>query len=134
MPDPDKQPRKLIALSELIAQVKEDLLSEVKNNSEHGPLLFVDEIEVAAQVVANQEEGGEAGVKLSVLNFFAADAKVKSQTGNEHMHTVKIKLSPLVSKQEYLQSLNDEEKKQLMETAKKAIPRGDTEQDSLDTA
>ncbi|SEH05006.1 trypco2 family protein [Candidatus Venteria ishoeyi] len=131
--DANTEKENLIDLSELIAQVKTDLLKEVKKNTEDEPLLFVDEIEVSAQVVASKTEGGKAGVKLSVLNF-GVDGGVHTQSKQQQTHTIKIKLSPLVSKQEYLTSLTEEEKKQHLETAKQATVRSGGKKNSLDEA
>lgn len=95
----------LISLSELIEQVKEDLLSKVQTESKETPLLFMEEIEVSAQVVAKREkgEGGKAGLSLAVFGL-GAEAEVNTETsiGHELTQTVRIKLTPLYGKEEYL--------------------------------
>lgn len=100
-------PIEFIPLSDLIDKVKADLLSQARKNSSDTPLLFVDEIEITAQVVAKREkgEGGEAGLSLSVLGL-GVNAGVDTQTtvAHELTQSVTVKLTPLHSKEEYLRS------------------------------
>lgn len=115
-----------ISLSELIEQVKVDLLSG-GGPSAPGPLLFVEAVEVSAQVVARREkgEGGKAGLSLSVLGF-KADAGIDTTTtvGSQLTQSVTIKLSPLVGKAEYFQGLNADEKTNLLGILKRGGVRG----------
>ena len=120
----DEQPE-LISLADLIEQVKNDLLT---NPATH-PAFYIDGIEIAAQVVASRSksEGGKAGVglNLSVLGF-KADAGINSQTAlaSEMTQTVTIKLSPLLSKEDYLAQLNDAGKDHIEQHAAKVAARG----------
>ncbi len=117
----------LISLSELIEQIKADLMLGASAEGARDPLFFVEGVEVTAQVVARREkgEGGKAGLSLSVLGF-KADAGVDSKTtvGNQLTQTVSIKLTPLLSKEEYLRRLTPEQQARMEETAAKAVVRG----------
>jgi hypothetical protein len=117
----------LISLSELIAKVKSDLLSQVKPHGLDTALLFVDEISITAQVIAKREqgEGGKAGLKLSVLGL-GANAGIDSKTTVAHELTqnVTLKLSPLIDKTEYVQKLTSEQKNQLRNTIQQGVVRG----------
>lgn len=115
----------LISLADLIEQVKNDLLANPTAN----PALFVDGIDITAQVVVSRSrsEGGKAGVglNLSVLGF-KADAGLNSQTtlGSERTQTVTIKLSPLLDKAGYLAQLSKAEKSKLEQDVAKIATRG----------
>lgn len=79
-----------LGLSELIEQVKRDLLAEELDPS--GPPLFsVDEIDLHLQVTV--EKSGNAGVSIKVL-------QVGGQVAHHHAQTIHVKLTPLLSKEE----------------------------------
>jgi hypothetical protein len=115
-----------ISLSELIEQVKVDLLSG-GGPSAPGPLFFVEAVEVSAQVVARREkgEGGKAGLSLSVLGL-KADAGIDTKTtvGSQLTQTVTIKLSPLLSKDAYLARLAPDQRQGVEDATAKALARG----------
>ncbi len=117
----------LISLAELIAQVKSDLLAPVDPADRASPLLFVDGVEVTAQVVAKREkgEGGKAGLSLSVLGF-GVDAGLDSRTvlTRDLTQTVTVRLSPLLGKSDYLAGLAPEERRRLDATLRKGAVRG----------
>jgi hypothetical protein len=117
----------LISLSELIEQVKADLLTQVATRGARNPLFFVDAVELTAQVVARREkgEGGQAGLSLSVLGF-KADAGIDTKTtvGSQLTQSVTIKLSPLLGKADYLQGLTGDETAALRHTLKQGGVRG----------
>jgi hypothetical protein len=119
----------MISLSELIEQIKADLLAPVDPNSERNPLFFIDAVEVTAQVVVqrNEAEGGKAGLSLAVLGL-KADAGIDSKTtvGSELTQGITIKLSPLLGKADYLARLAPEQRQGLDEAAARAIVRGGT--------
>jgi len=113
----------LISLAELIEQIKADLLAKGPGDS---PALFVDGIEVTAHVVARRDttQGGKAGlgIKLAVLGL-TADAGVDTQTtlGSQQTQTVTIKLSPLLTKEQYLAKLTAQERDRVEKTAAQLI-------------
>lgn len=117
----------LISLSELITKVKSDLLSQTGLDNKNNPLLFLEEVEITAQVVAKREkgEGGKAGLSLSVLGF-GADAGVDTKTtvASELTQTVTVKLSPLFGKAEYVQRLSPEDKAKVLGTVQQGAVRG----------
>jgi hypothetical protein len=116
----------LISLADLIEQVKTDLLSKRAGDN---PAFFVDGVEVAAQVVVRRDkaEGGKAGlgISLAVLGL-KADAGIATKTtlGSQLTQTVTIKLSPLLSKEEYLGQLGADERDRVMQTAAEIVTRG----------
>jgi hypothetical protein len=117
----------LISLSELIAKVKSDLLSQVTLAGEDNPMLFVDGIEITAQVVAKREkgEGGKAGLSLSVLGFgTSAGIDTKTTVASQLTQAVTIKLSPLIGKAEYVEGLEPAEKSKVLGIVKQALVRG----------
>ncbi len=117
----------LISLSELITKVKDDLLTQTVIDNKNSRLLFLEEIEITAQVVVKRGkgEGGKAGLSLSVLGF-GADAGVDTKTtvARELTQTVTVKLSPLFGKAEYMQGLSPEDKAKVMGTVKQGAVRG----------
>lgn len=116
----------LISLSELIEQIKQDLLAKPVGDAT-SPLFMVDGVEITAQVVVKREkaEGGKAGLKLSVLGF-GADAGVDTKTtvGAQLTQTLSIKLSPLLDKADYLDSLSPEERGTHRRAMLQALVRG----------
>ena len=119
----------LISLAELIEQVKSDLL----NNPASKPAFYIDGIEIAAQVVVsrNKTEGGKAGVglNLSVIGF-KADAGITTQTtlGSEMTQSVTIKLSPLMDKADYLASLTLAQRTEIKQQVRQGVVRGSGDQ------
>jgi len=117
----------LISLADLIDQVKRDLLKPAHSGGAEPPLLYVDAIEVTAQVVAQRErgEGGKAGLSLSVLGLKAnAGIDTTTSVGSQLTQAVTIKLSPLVTKTESLQGLSPTQREELAETASTGAVRG----------
>jgi hypothetical protein len=116
----------LISLSELIEQIKQDLLAEPAADATP-PLFVVDGVEITAQVVVKREkaEGGKAGLALSVLGF-GADAGVdtKTRVGAELTQTLSIKLSPLFNKGDYLARLQPEQRARLEAAFAAGVVRG----------
>ena len=81
-------------LLDLIYQVKNELLTPRPSEEARGlPALFwIDQIELELSVVANREQGG--AIKLSVV---PASAELSGSRAEEHGHTVKVRLTPLLS-------------------------------------
>jgi hypothetical protein len=86
-----------IGLAEFIQQVKQELLTTYPDDENNTPLLSVDSVELELQVTVKKEGGG--GVKINVLPF--GGGEVSGKVSRDDVQKVKVKLSPLVSK-EYL--------------------------------
>lgn len=86
-----------ITLHELIDQVKEELLLPTAANTPEAlyPFLFVDEVEITAQVTVTAQADGSGK-----FNVYVVEATVGGETSQEKGHTVRVKLSPLVTKDE----------------------------------
>lgn len=112
---------KPIGLSEFINQVKKDLLDTQEHDSV--PLLAIEKVEVEVKVVADRVEGGKAGLKLSVFGL-GADAGVDTKTKKENAQTVKITLSPLLSKDQLLLRMHPEKREIIFQQGDRAIARG----------
>ncbi|MEL6462561.1 MAG: trypco2 family protein [Cyanobacteria bacterium J06621_15] len=83
----------LIGLSELIQQVKQELLTTLPENENDIPLLSVDSVELELQVTVKNE--GKAGIKLYVLELGGGNSQ-------DDVQKVKVALSPLLSKEQML--------------------------------
>lgn len=91
-----------IGLSELIKQVKNELLSDSisKNDSS---LLFIESVELELHVVARRE--GNLGVKIDVLSI--GGGNTSGSISQEDSHIIKVKLSPLFEKEKLLEWYKD---------------------------
>ncbi|NEO46506.1 MAG: hypothetical protein F6K55_21200, partial [Moorea sp. SIO4A3] len=83
-----------IGLAELIEQVKGELLTPAQDPT--APFLFVESVELELQVTFKKE--GKAGIKMNVLSVGGAEAG--GGVGQDQIQKVKVKLSPLYSKEE----------------------------------
>lgn len=79
-----------IGLAELIEQVKRELLTPSLEGETDIPLLSVDEVELELQVTVKKE--GKGGIKIYVLELGGGGSR-------DDVQKVKIKLSPIVSKE-----------------------------------
>lgn len=86
-----------IGLLDLIYQVKNELLARRPVEEAKGlPALFwIDQIELELSVAVAREQGG--AIKLSVL---PVSAEVSGSRAEERGHTVKVRLTPLLSREE----------------------------------
>ena len=91
-----------IGLSELINQVKQELLTPPDKNGEP-PVFFVDSVELELQVTAKRE--GNAGVKIDVVSIGGVEGG--GTLGHEKTHTVKVSLSPLFEKEQMAEWFKD---------------------------
>ncbi|NEN95360.1 MAG: hypothetical protein F6K50_07400 [Moorea sp. SIO3I7] len=82
-----------IGLTELIEQVKQELLITSPDQEPDIPLLSVDSVELELQVTVKKEAKG--GVKIYVLDLGGGGSR-------DDVQKVKVKLSPLVSKETLL--------------------------------
>lgn len=83
----------LIGLSELIEQVKQELLTTSPENENDIPLLSVDSVELELQVTVKNE--GKAGIKIYVLELGGGNSQ-------DDVQKVKVTLSPLLNKEQML--------------------------------
>ena len=86
-----------IGLADLIYQVKNELLARRPVEEAKGlPALFwIDQIELELSVAVTRERGG--AIKLSVL---PGSAEVSGSRAEERGHTVNVRLTPLLSRDE----------------------------------
>jgi hypothetical protein len=89
-----------IGLAELIAKVKQDLLSVTPGKEKEPPILFVDSVELELKVTVKLE--GSGSVKINVLPW-AAGGEAGGKISRDDVHTVKVKLSPLFDKAQLLE-------------------------------
>jgi hypothetical protein len=91
-----------IGLPDLIYQVKNELLAHRPIEKAKGlPALFwIDQLELELSVAATREKGGR--IKLSVL---PVGGEVGQSHTEERGHTVKVRLTPLLSREEMRQLL-----------------------------
>lgn len=87
---------KPIGLTELIYQVKRELLSAESRQNDPVPLFAVDEIELELAVTVSRE--GQAGINIQVLN-------VGGGATREDAQTVRVTLKPLRSREELIADL-----------------------------
>jgi hypothetical protein len=90
---PPKDNPKPIGLVELIYQVKRELLNPDSRKDDPVPLFAVDEIELELAVSISRE--GQAGINIQVLNLSGGASREDAQT-------VRVKLKPLLSREELL--------------------------------
>jgi hypothetical protein len=105
-----------IGLSELIDQVKKDLLSPPSAEADP-PILFVESVELELQVTARRE--GNAGVKVDVLAIGGGEAG--GGLSQEKTHTIKVKLSPLFDKAQLLEWYKDLRGDQVLPSVAKSM-------------
>jgi hypothetical protein len=92
---PENEP-KPIGLTELIYQVKRELLSPENRRRDPVPLFAVDEIELEVAVTVSRE--GQAGINIQVFS-------VGGGASREDVQTVRVKLKPLRSREELIADL-----------------------------
>ena len=114
-----------IGLAELIEQVKRELLTPSLEGKTDIPLLSVDSVELELQVTVKKE--GNAGIKIYVLELGAKGSR-------DDVQKVKVKLSPIVSKEVLLgmyKKRYPERLKELVDTSIEGTFKGGTK-DNLD--
>jgi hypothetical protein len=87
---------KPIGLTELIYQVKRELLTAESRQNDPVPLFAVDEIELELAFTVSRE--GQAGINIQVLN-------VGGGASREDAQTVRVTLKPLRSREELIADL-----------------------------
>ena len=113
-----------ISLSEFIFQVKKDLLDKQLSKDDPVPLFAIDEIEVEVSVTASREAEGKAGLNLTILGV-GLEAGGTGTVGKENAQTVRVKLSPLLSKAELFEQLPDHVKQEIRRKSTTTVLRGE---------
>ncbi|MBW4542282.1 MAG: hypothetical protein KME43_24565 [Myxacorys chilensis ATA2-1-KO14] len=90
MPDNNND---LIGLTELIEQIKQDLMSASLDQQTEVPLFGISAVELELQVTVKKE--GKGGLKFYVIDFGGAASR-------DDVQKVKVSLSPLLSKEQLL--------------------------------
>ena len=115
-----------IGLAELIEKVKQELLTTYPNGKTDIPFLCVDSVELELQVTVKKE--GKGGVKISVLPILdTVGGELTGGVSRDDVQKLKIKLSPLFSKEQLLENyknLNPENWEKLLKTSSKALTKG----------
>jgi hypothetical protein len=98
----------VITLQALIEKVKSDLFSSYVNSQQSGkliyPIFFVDQVELEVQVSLQHDT--EAGIKITIPQV--VEGSLGAFQGKGSYHTLKIKLSPILSREE-LRGLIDQD-------------------------
>ncbi len=91
-----------VTLNQLIDQVREELLSPRRANTPEAmyPFLFVDEVELEVDVTVSSAVEGSGSVNIQVVELGSGIEK-----GNERTHRIKIKMTPLLTKNEVRETL-----------------------------
>lgn len=84
-----------IGLSELIQQVKQELLSKTPEKVQNSPIFFVNSVDIEVQVTVKRE--GKAGVKIDVVSVVGGE--LGGGFSRDDVHKVKVTLSPLFSQE-----------------------------------
>ena len=93
---PAKDEPKSIGLTELIYQVKRELLSSESRQNDPVPLFAVDEIELEVAITVSRE--GQAGINIQVFSLGGGGSREDAQT-------VRVKLKPLRTREELIADL-----------------------------
>ena len=84
---------KPIGLTEMIYQVKRELLSHEAREKDPVPIFAVDEVEIEASVQVSR--GGEGGINIQVLSLGITGSQAATQT-------VRVTLKPILSREELI--------------------------------
>lgn len=88
-----------IGLAELVFQVKRELMQRAPAGTDPVPLLSVEDVDLEIKIGVTKQ--GKAGVQIYVLQL-GAEGKL------EEVHTVRVKLRPLLSREERVDALRNE--------------------------
>jgi hypothetical protein len=96
-----------VTLSQLIDQVREELLSprQARTPEAMYPFLFVDEVELEINVTASSTLEGAGKVNIQVVELGSGVEKA-----SEQIHRVRIKMTPLMTKEEVREKLRANER------------------------
>ncbi|MGK7903029.1 MAG: trypco2 family protein [Hormoscilla sp.] len=107
-----------IGLADLIQQVKQELLMPAPDGETDIPILAVDAVELELQV--RVKKAAQGGIKIYVLEMGAGGSR-------DDVQSIKVKLSPLLNKQQLLkiyQKRYPERWPELLEKAIEATTKG----------
>jgi hypothetical protein len=115
-----------IDLNDLIDQLKSDLFAPYAHTSQTGkqvyPIFFVDGVEVELAVNISYEAG--VGLKISVPQVAELAGSGGAERGRSH--TMKIKLSPILTREELRAGLDEQTLKGIQTASQMALRRGST--------
>lgn len=120
-----------LTLQTLINQVKGDLFSPYQGTEVEGkkvyPLFFIDEVELELAVTISYTV--EGGVKVTVLQ--TVEAGVSGGTEASQVHTMKIKMSPILSRDELRSLLDDDTRLMagIRAASRAALTKGNSDND-----
>lgn len=113
-----------IDLNDLLDKLKSDLFAPYADTPQAGkhiyPIFFVDGVEVELTVNITAEAGG--GVKISVPQV--AELSGNASAGGGRSHTMKIKLSPILTRDELRDGLDERTLKGIQQASQMALRRG----------
>lgn len=115
-----------IGLAELIQQVKQELLMPAPDGETDIPILAVDAVELELQV--RVKKAAQGGIKIYVLEMGAGGSR-------DDVQNVKVKLSPLLNKQQLLkiyQKRYPDRWQELLETVSDAAMKGSGDASEFD--
>jgi hypothetical protein len=118
-----------IGLPDLIYQIKNELLARRPVEEAKGlPALFwIDQIELELAVTVTRERGGT--IKLSVI---PAGAELSGSRAEERAHTVKVRLTPFLSREEMRSLLSrDPQVQETLEHFSRASLARELEEESI---
>lgn len=106
------------SLQKLISQIKRELLSD--SQSPEYPIFLIEKVELEVAISIKTE--GKGGVSIQVVELGAGISK-------EHCNTVKITLSPILSRDEQLQFIKSDDRlrKGIERASKSALIKGNVE-------
>ncbi|MCL2924973.1 MAG: hypothetical protein MGF17_10205 [Trichodesmium sp. MAG_R04] len=105
----------LIGLTELIQQVKQELLTQSPDSETDIPIFAVDSVELELQVTVKKE--GKAGIKIYVFEMGGGSSR-------DDVQKVKVKLSPLLNREQLLAIYKKQYPERWPELLKKNIDAG----------
>ena len=108
----------LIGLTELIEQVKKELLATSPENENDIPFLSVDSVELELQVIVKNE--GQGGIKIYVLELGGGVSR-------DDVQKVKVTLSSLLNKEQLISIYKEkfpERWKALLDTSVEGVMKG----------
>ena len=117
---------KPIGLAEFIRQVKLDLLANQLGQDDPAALFAVSEVEIEVGVTATRQgEGGiKGGLDLSIIGLGGLEFNAGGSISRENAQIVRIKLAPLLTKEQLWQTLKPDEQKRISDQGVQVLFRG----------
>ena len=101
-----------LGLTELIQQVKQELLTQSPDSEKDLPIFAVDSVELELQVTVKKQ--GKAGIKIYVLEMGGGGSR-------DDIQKVKVKLSPLFNREQLLEIYKEQHPERYAELMKKNL-------------